>query len=411
MNRVVVLSESWHPQGGGAELATYMYTREVIRNGNKVTIASNQEASFDDIISQNCEVWRLPLREVKISAAKASLLLKSRSIRKKIGQLVETNDTIYIPGRLIFLSPWLKKLNQSVHIIVHLHEYQLICPHASLLNMIHRKTCHYIWSNIDCMRCTQRFMRADRKSLLGSYLGAATTAYWKWAADTKSILDSVDTFVAVSNRESTLIKENLARFVDNFEAKCITLHNPVDTTIPYVSHEFQKGRPLLGYFGGDRYVKGFYELLNFVNHLSDQSFKLVASRIYSSVSQTERFEFLGNLDAQAMSEIYKRLWIVLFTSVIEEPSPYVVVESQLRGRPVVATSLGGVPENIVKQGFTGSLLGVGEYDKFQTIVQHYASMIDERGSDYTAEISLMSKDFFEKRTSASYERFLRLIER
>ncbi len=399
----------WHPQGGGAELATYMYTRQMIKAGNKVTIATNQDASFDDVVSQNCTIAKLPFNEVHVSAAKARLLIKSRPIRKKVSELLQRNDVIYIPGRLIFLSPWLRKLNRSLRIIVHLHEYQLICPHASLINMLDHKTCDYIWSDLDCIRCTQKFMRADGKGLFDSILGAATTAYWKQIADTETILDSVDAFITVSNGQSTLIKENLEKCSSKFDSKHLTLYNPVDTQIAYVPPVFQEERPSLGFFGGDRFIKGFRELLDFVNHLSNPSFKLISSRNSSPTADDERFEFLGNLDNKAMIEVFKRVWIVLFTSIMEEPSPYVVVESQLRGRPIIATSFGGVRENIVKIDFTGSLLKPGEYAKFEQLVRHYSGMINENALKYTSEVSLISKDFFEKRTMASYDRLLKLI--
>lgn len=402
---MLVLSELWYPQGGGAELATYLYTKMMICAGHKVTIASNQIASLEEF-SESCRIIRLPFD--KLRSGKVSLIYLSRSIRKKILKDASSTDVIYIPGKMIFLSSWLRSINRSARIIVHLHDYQYICPHGSLVNMLHHRTCDFIWSNIDCSLCTQRFMRAEGSNIVGSLLGSATTTFWKHLAKPDEILDSVDNFIAVSNAEFSLVKNNLGRYGDKFETVCNILYNPIQSGIDYVPPKFDD-KICLGFFGGDRFIKGYSEMMNFFNQLTELAPKLITSRFSSPVLDA-RIESYGNLDVNGMTKVFERVWITLFTSIMEETSSYIVVESQLRGRPVIATSVGGVPENIVKSGFTGTTLKVEEYHRFRDLVLTYSGLLSENPAKFTHEISMGSKEFFEKRSVSSYDKFLKLIE-
>lgn len=342
-----------------------------------------------------------------LQRTKADLLIQSKRIKNALRSLANNNDIVYIPGKLLFLAPWFKEANSSLRILIHLHDYQLICPHSTLLNMLKHRTCDQIWSDVDCTRCTQKFLQSDGNDLPYSLLGTLPTLYWKHVARPLKIIDSVDLFITVSNRQTHLINRNLDQHPNEFQRKNIMLYNPVDSITDYVPSDFGK-LPCLGFFGGNRFIKGYTEMLKLINHLYPRSVKLFASKMtFSSDGQT--FESVGVLDSRQMVNAFKKVWIVLFTSVMEETSSYIVVESQLRGRPVIACPVGGIPENIVKMDFTGSLLGAQDYDRFKYLVEYYSRRLRADPYNYTLEISELSKDFFRKRTDASYNTFLNLV--
>jgi glycosyltransferase involved in cell wall biosynthesis len=214
--------------------------------------------------------------------------------------------------------------------------------------------------------------------------------------------------VTVSKSQAGLIADNLNGYSDDFVRKNITIYNPIYTDISYVLPKFDR-RVCLGFFGGDGYLKGFDDAVNIVDHYQGGgSLKLLASKISAS-SSSERFEFFPALNKKEMADIFQRVWIVLFTSISEEPLPYIIVEAQMRGRPVVATSVGGVAETIVKPGFTGSLVERGKYEIFEHLIKEYSSLLAENSLTYTKEISDVSKEFFQARTIKSYDAFLRII--
>ena len=49
---------------------------------------------------------------------------------------------------------------------------------------------------------------------------------------------------------------------------------------------------------------------------------------------------------QVMENLYRSSRAVIFPSICPEPAPYVVYEALLRGRLVVSSNIGGVPEQV-----------------------------------------------------------------
>ena len=73
-----------------------------------------------------------------------------------------------------------------------------------------------------------------------------------------------------------------------------------------------------------------------------------------------RVHFLGDVSGPALPEAYARADIMLLTSR-QETAPVAVAEAMAAGRPVVATSVGGVPF-MVADGITGRLAAPGDGD-------------------------------------------------
>jgi len=68
--------------------------------------------------------------------------------------------------------------------------------------------------------------------------------------------------------------------------------------------------------------------------------------------------FLDNLDSERLAEEYERCALMLLPS-IQETAPVVIGEAMAAGAPVVATSVGGVPD-MVEDGVTGMLVEYGD---------------------------------------------------
>jgi len=117
--KVLVLSEYWYPQGGGAEIATFLYVRKMLEAGLEVTVLSNKDA-YPGVDSDNLSLQTLPFGAKRVS--KLSLMLKSSSIREKVIGLVKAYDIVYITGKLLFVTPDLKRASKDARIIAHLHD-------------------------------------------------------------------------------------------------------------------------------------------------------------------------------------------------------------------------------------------------------------------------------------------------
>lgn len=372
--------------------------------GLKVTVLSNKDA-YQRVDSENLSLRSLPFGAERVS--KLLLMLRSSSIRQKVIELAKTHDIVYITGKLLFLTPDLKRANQDAKIIAHLHDYQLVCPHASLHNFLTHGRCGSIWNSRDCMRCAYRYGYVESHGVSQPFLDALSTAMWKHAVKLPDLIDSVDSFITVSRAQRGLIASALGEHDTTFLSKNVTLYNPVEANIGYVPPSFGSDYTL-GFFGGARYIKGYDLACGLVKCLDGLPIRLLVagSNTSAGIRDEGRVEHLGNLSAAEVAELYKKVWIVLFTSRVDEPLPYILVEAQLRGRPILASKVGGVHEVLVKDGYTGRLVDpVG----FKSAVEDLLVLLDDKPCSYTEEISAMAREFFHERSTESYDNFLKLM--
>ncbi|MEM2130589.1 MAG: glycosyltransferase, partial [Candidatus Bathyarchaeia archaeon] len=108
-----------------------------------------------------------------------------------------------------------------------------------------------------------------------------------------------------------------------------------------------------GYFGGPSYLKGFHVLLKALEYHKLQGLvplTVHATKFYGfdkrlAVFLNEKGIILYNkLESNEMDQVYQKVKTVIVPSIWDEPFGYVVVEALLRGRLVIASRIGGIPE-------------------------------------------------------------------
>jgi glycosyltransferase involved in cell wall biosynthesis len=158
-----------------------------------------------------------------------------------------------------------------------------------------------------------------------------------------------DVIIFVSEKQ----KEIVLKRMPHIASKSYVLYNP----IPNVRYIAMKGYDF-GYFGGLDLCKGFHILLKALRycrstiHIAGKNF--CPSKFMKFCEVKEKVRIYGWLAQHEIEQLYEKLSCVIFPSVLEEPFPYVVVEAMLRGRLVIASNVGGVPE--ITSGSSGSFL-------------------------------------------------------
>lgn len=117
------------------------------------------------------------------------------------------------------------------------------------------------------------------------------------------------------------------------------------------------GGPLVGFVGGLTGYKGVFDFADALEHTNTEPTVLVAG----DGPAREKFErelgeqgvFLGSVDYELMPAVYAALDALVLPSHTEG-LPRVLLEAGAAGRPVVATTVGGVPE-VVRDEETGLL--------------------------------------------------------
>ena len=108
-----------------------------------------------------------------------------------------------------------------------------------------------------------------------------------------------------------------------------------------------------------------------------------------------------------MLELLGRVTALVFPSVWYEGMPVTVLEALSRGTPIVASSVGGLPD-IVEHGRTGWLVPPGDPDALRRGVAHIARDVDE-----LSHMRRRARDTFERRFSAdqNYEMLMEIYRR
>ncbi len=91
---------------------------------------------------------------------------------------------------------------------------------------------------------------------------------------------------------------------------------------------------------------------------ADPAYFALCQNTVAALGLAQQVHFLGDLSGPALLSAYTRAHVVLLASR-QETAPVAVAEAMAAGRPVVATSVGGVPF-MVTDGITGRLAAPGD---------------------------------------------------
>ena len=130
--------------------------------------------------------------------------------------------------------------------------------------------------------------------------------------------------------------------------KSLIIYNPIPKVAqtPLKCHD-------LGYFGGLSFLKGFNTLMrswcqiqgNFNSNLHVS----VAEKLlqHNILFEKKKIILYPRLSGRSYSKVYGLIGAVLVPSIVPEAFPYVVSEACLRGRIVIASNVGGIPEQVL----------------------------------------------------------------
>ena len=385
---ILFLSELFHPHGGGAELATYLYAKLLSRADFNVVVLTNRFAGEPQFSkNRNLIVYRLPLFKgggsLKYSILKRFDVLFSSFMRK----MIKWADVIYIPRFWFSAIPLAKAYKKPV--ITHLHDYIPICPLSNLYDVSKEIVCDhngllcpprciYAYEKIQGRGFTETLTSVILNSTFGRYLG--------------KFVKFSDAAICVSKVQRDMIIKREPSLRD----KTYVVYNP----LPELSYIEMEGDDF-GYFGGSNYLKGFHVLCRTMaqlNHVGSRVTNIHATKFSGSSKQL--LESLGNLgilsygklNDDEYTRVYRQIRAVIVPSIWHEPWPYVVVEAITRGRFVIASRIGGIPEQV--EGCKGALLcEPGNPKQLAEAIERVKSLNREN----IAELGFQSKETFLKR--------------
>ena len=376
--RLIVLSELFWPEGGGAELATYMITG-VLSKFFEVTVVtgSRNPAVLPGVkyVYEPLLAWR----------EKPFLWLNfSRLVRtERFEELIRGADIIYIPRLAFPAIPYAEKMGKKV--VVHLHDYIPVSYSAAVLAPYeeHRRRIALDDLALECWK--------------GVKYCAGAALFWWLPRVASNWIARADKVVCVSKRQAEIISDS----APGLRSKIEVIYNPLPPELGSVSLEKSLSDvPTFLYVGGDRYVKGFHILLQAMGELGKRSVKarfillnsysqrsLKALKALSEEYGNLEINIVGRIEHWELLGLHRGAWALVFPSILEEPLPYAVIESMLMGTMPVATRVGGVPEIVEGSPAEDYLFTPGDVDEFVDKIEALLSLSKENIMDVGSSLT------------------------
>lgn len=281
--------------------------------------------------------------------------------------------------------------------VLTLHDLWFTCPIVQRVD--HRGGLCRRAPGLGCLPCVQGGRRGQvffRQPLVGKladtpagrllHLAPTADELLDWSANSARCLASVDVLVSPS------------RFVaDDLAANGIAHPNLVVTDYgiprPTPSIEEMDGPPLrFGVIGTHR-LKGVDVAVEAFRRLgTDAPARLLVYGPESFDGLPENATLRGRFAAEDLERVYASFDVLLVPSLWWENAPFVIREAFARGKPVLASDLGGMAES-VRDGVDGLRFPVGDADALAACVRRF---LDEPDLLPTFQSGIRPPKFFEE---------------
>jgi glycosyltransferase involved in cell wall biosynthesis len=344
---------------GGAEKYFIEISRELKELGHQVAIFSmkhpkNIPSDFDKYF-----VSRISFNEggFKNKIIGPFRLLFSFTARRKFRRLVKDfrPDIIHIHNIYHQISPSILRVakKRKIPVIMHLHDYKLVCPNYQLL--AHNKICYRCLGG-KYYNCLQQ--RCFKNSFWRSFL--ATIEMYLHHHLLKVYKKNIDLFIAPSqSMKDTVVKfgwpEDKIKVLYNFSEKL--QNNLMDSPGDYGL-----------YFGRLSKEKGIDVLLSALS-LANRKIKLKIigsgpeeenlKKMVKDLKLGSRVKFLGPKFGEELFSEVKKAQVIFIPSIWLENMPLTLLEAMMLKKVVIASNTGGLPE-LIKDGQTGFLFKRGD---------------------------------------------------
>lgn len=334
---------------GGSETVFFQERDFLQKKGFQVVdFSMNDPRNFDSPYS-NYFIQHIDFHQnsgIRNKLAQAARFIYSSEAALKIEKLVQQEQPSIAHLHNIYhqltpaIIPVLKK--HGVKIILTLHDGKLICPSYLMLNKGQICTAcegKKFWKPIT-LRCQNSFMQGCILSL---------EAYWH---KVRKSYEKVDIFLSPSRFLANLVGKRFP------SSRIRVLHNGIAHE-QYQPTGKDEGYAL--YFGRLSKEKGVNSLLKAHHSLcKDTPLKIVGTGpLEKNLRQKyPNVDFLGFKNGEELHKIISSSSFVIVPSEWYENCPMVVLEAMAFGKPIIASRIGGIPEQI-DDGRTGLLFEAG----------------------------------------------------
>jgi glycosyltransferase involved in cell wall biosynthesis len=369
---------------GGAERYLFEISSILKKKGHKVIPFSmkhenNFNSSFEEFFVDNIDYemssikekiinsFRIPCRMIYSFQAKERLERLIKLIKPDIAHLHMIDHQIS-PSILHVL----KKYN--IPVIQTVHQYKLVCPNYRLFNMRRNVICEKCLSGSFYHPIIERCHK--NSSIAGLFLTIEMTIHKAM----KIYNNNIDLFHVPSQFMGRMLQKG--GFKNN---KIEHLYYTLDLNqyLPcYSSDDY------FVYYGRLAQEKGVYTLLKAMRNINNSKLLIVGDgpqkkdlESFALKNNLRNVKFMGLKYKEELKSIVSHSKFVIVPSEWHDNSPLVIYESFALGKPVIGSSLGGIPE-LVTHKETGLLFTAGNSDELTYSIQNllnHPELIKEYG--------------------------------
>jgi glycosyltransferase involved in cell wall biosynthesis len=382
MTSMLVISEIFWPEGGGAELATYLILDMLAKHNFDITVVTGTKSPAK---IRGVKYYITPyLRASNRIVRWVNIGLLRRN--ERFEEMLSKHNILYIPLAAYPLIPFAKR--KGLKVVVHLHNYAPI-RYSSIKYYFEPETLDVIKEFRYAVFHEFHIQKSISRALLCPISYTSYLQSKKW-------ISQADKVICVSRRQAEIIADQVPELRDKIEV----VYNPLPPEIINVEPRKElNDTPTFLYVGGDSYVKGFHILLKAIKELGRQGVKASfiltnkysreSMKILSTLSnkyKNLRIEVVGRVEYQELMKLHEKTWALLFPSIWEEPLPYAVVEASLLGTIPIASKVGGVLELLAGSPASGFLFAPGNVEELANKVlllinNEDANVVRELGYD------------------------------
>lgn len=344
--------DSWDGQRGGAQEYVRSVTEELAARGHETRILNITDGGAD--VNPRSEVV-IPV-EPRGTPRVAFDLLPAPRLDEAIDRAVREfrPDLVQLHHFDAGFTTIASRLRRSDRpLIMTAHDAELVCPISTLVRP----------GNVICeggvrVRCMFTGCRVG--------FGVPYNLRQRWVFDS-DVAPTVRAFLCPST--------SLTRYLDSNGYRP-AIHLPSFARIPAevagtAPPPPPDGSMRIGYLGRLDWYKGVHDLIRALSVVrrsvpsarldiaGDGPFRAELERIVREEGLTDAVDFRGRLEGAAKEQWFGRIAIFSAPSNQWENFPLVALEALVRGRPVVATNIGGIPD-IVEEGVSGHLVPISD---------------------------------------------------
>lgn len=360
--RILMVNKFLHPNGGsetymfglgegltklGHEVQYFGMEHEGRCVGNRVNAyTSNMDfhggAAFSRLL--------YPVKTIYSAEARRKLRLVLEDFEPQVIHLNNFNYQL-TPSILLEMKRW-REQGHRCRIVFTAHDYQLVCPNHLCYNPNTGENCERCLGGhfVNCAKG-----RCIHGSLAKSAVGTAEALIW----NASGVYDVIDRVICCSRFLKTRMDSNplLGR-------KTVALHNFVDRPAPGKTEK----KDYVLYFGRFSREKGIDTLIRACRALPQVRFIFAGSGpLESRIQGIPNVQNVGFQRGEALETLIRQARFSVYPSECYENCPFSVMESIMRGTPVIGSDRGGIPE-LIRNGVDGDLFEGGNASMLQEAI-------------------------------------------